>query len=46
MKMDILRCRAYTRQALRQWEKEVEELEKHVMEASQKVLVINSENKR
>lgn len=44
--MDTLRCRAYTRQQLRERVKEVEGMEKQVVEATQKTLVIDGENKR
>ena len=44
--MDTLRCRAYTRQRVRQQCEEVGSLEERVMEAHQKILAINNENKR
>ena len=44
--MDTLRCRAYTRQRVRQQCEEVGNLEERVMEAHQKILAINNENKR
>ena len=46
LKMDSLRCRAYTRLALRQQNKEVEAMEKEVVETSQRFLVINGENEK
>lgn len=44
--MDSLRCRAHTRLRLREQSKEVEDMEKQVVEASQKFLVIDVENKK
>lgn len=44
--MDTLRCRAYTRQRVRQQCEEVGSLEERVVEAHQKILAINNENKR
>lgn len=46
LKMDCLRCRAYTRQRLRKQDKGVEEMEKQVVEATKKLSVINGENKK
>ena len=44
--MDTLRCRAYTRQRVSQYTKEVDRLEKQVMEATQKLMAVNKENQR
>lgn len=46
LKMDTLRCRAYTRQIVWRRTHEVDRLEKEVTEANQKVGAIQKENKR
>ena len=46
LKMDTLRCRAYTRQKVIQRTKQVDRLEKQVTEATQKINAVSEENKR
>ena len=46
LRMETLRCRAYTRQRLKERGKEVEGMERRVLDASQQLTAINRENKR
>lgn len=46
LRMETLRCRAYTRQHLREQGREVEEVERRVLDARQQLTAINRENER
>lgn len=46
LKMDTLRCRAYTRQRVWQYTREVDKIEKQVVEVTQKLTAIDNENRR
>ena len=46
LRMETLRCRAYTRQRLREQGREVEGMERRVLDARQQLTAINRENER
>ena len=46
LRMETLRCRAYTRQRLREQGREVEEMEGRVLDAQQQLTAVNRENRR
>ena len=46
LRMETLRCRAYTRQRLREEGREVEEMESRVLDAQQQLTAVNRENRR
>ena len=46
LRMETLHCRAYTRQHLREQGREVEGMERRVLDARQQLTAINRENER
>ena len=44
--MDTLRCRAYARQRVHRYTREVDRLEQQVVEATQKTSAVDKENER